>query len=512
MPEVCAVSVSPTSRLLGSARDGRRTCGRTVFFFQCRCRGNHHGVASQRLGIARIVGEGHDHLDGLARVSRHQGVCGVRCAEYAHVARPAAGDPLVGEVRVVQPVGVRNAGGLRRQRLAYLGSARDGRRTCGRTVFIGTLRAGHSRGRRVRELPPVLALRADRPGDPALAPRRQRDRHVPAGVGLHRHLEEVAPVVHPAAPRHAAPGHRERILAQRAEADPDVLAERHPEADRARAVVLRRHAHEARRQRRRFGRGSRRSDGLGMPGPRADTVRVHRLDPVNVAFVRLHGVVRVPGSSGTGVVLDGDEPVRRVYLGVAPQHLVMGNAVVVGRVPGQRYRLVRRHGAQSRWPGGDGFRSRRSDGLGMPGPRADTVRVHRLDPVNVVFVRLHGVVRVPGSSGTGVVLDGDEPVRRVYLGVAPQHLVMGNAVVVGRVPGQRYRLVRRHGAQSRWPGGARAVLRCGRCAGKGQEQCGYDEKQDGGPLCSAVRLARWVGGLEVPRPRGRGEGRFSRLG
>ena len=54
--------------------------------------------------------------------------------------------------------------------------------------------------------------------------------------------------VHAPSARDPSAGHRERILAQAAEADPDVLAEGDPEADPALAVVLRRHAHEARRQ------------------------------------------------------------------------------------------------------------------------------------------------------------------------------------------------------------------------------------------------------------------------
>ena len=112
-------------------------------------------------------------------------------------------------------------------------------------------RAGHRRRGRVGELPAVLPLGADRTRDPALAARRQRDGHLAVPVRLDRHLEEIAPVVHAPAPRHPAPGHRERVLAQAAVADPDVLAERHPEGERALPVMRLRHALERRRQRRR---------------------------------------------------------------------------------------------------------------------------------------------------------------------------------------------------------------------------------------------------------------------
>ena len=64
-----------------------------------------------------------------------------------------------------------------------------------------THRAPHHRRGAVGQLPPVLPLRADRTRDPALAPRRQRDRHVPVRVGPHRHPEQVAPPVHPLAAR-----------------------------------------------------------------------------------------------------------------------------------------------------------------------------------------------------------------------------------------------------------------------------------------------------------------------
>ena len=97
-----------------------------------------------------------------------------------------------------------------------------------------------------------------------LAARRQRDRHLALALGLDRHLEEIAPVVHAPAPRHPAPAHRERVLAQAPVADPDVLAERHPEAERARAVMRLRETHERRRQRRRRLRSlDRRRSALG---------------------------------------------------------------------------------------------------------------------------------------------------------------------------------------------------------------------------------------------------------
>ena len=62
---------------------------------------------------------------------------------------------------------------------------------------------------------------------------------------------------------------------------------------------------------------------------------VHRLDPVDVALLRLHGVVGVTGGVGAGVGVDGDELADLVDFAVAPQYLVVGDAVVVRVVPAQ---------------------------------------------------------------------------------------------------------------------------------------------------------------------------------
>ena len=78
--------------------------------------------------MAEVVGEGHLDLEGLAQVGVDQGVGARILARNVRLVRAVHPDPLVRVGGAGQPVGVGNAGGDRRQRLAHLRRARDGRR------------------------------------------------------------------------------------------------------------------------------------------------------------------------------------------------------------------------------------------------------------------------------------------------------------------------------------------------------------------------------------------------
>ena len=77
--------------------------------------------------MAEVVGEGHPHLEGLAQVGVDQDV-GARILARNVRLRAVHPDPLVRVGGAGQPVGVGNARGRGRQRLAHLRRARDGRR------------------------------------------------------------------------------------------------------------------------------------------------------------------------------------------------------------------------------------------------------------------------------------------------------------------------------------------------------------------------------------------------
>ena len=103
--------------------------------------------------MAEVVGEGHPHLEGLAQVGVAQGV-GARILARNVGLRAVHPDPLVRVIGGGQPVGVGNARGRGRQRLAHLGRARDGRR-----ARRGDVR--HSRERRRRRAGACLLAAQD---------------------------------------------------------------------------------------------------------------------------------------------------------------------------------------------------------------------------------------------------------------------------------------------------------------------------------------------------------------
>ena len=89
--------------------------------------------AGERLGMAEVVVEAHPHLEGLAQVGVDQGV-GARILARNVGLRAVHPNPLVRVGGAGQPVRIHDAGGDRRQRLAHLGRARDGRRARRRGV------------------------------------------------------------------------------------------------------------------------------------------------------------------------------------------------------------------------------------------------------------------------------------------------------------------------------------------------------------------------------------------
>ncbi len=84
--------------------------------------------AGQRLGVAGVVGEAHPHLDRRALVGRHQRVGARRRPGDVRLGAVVHPDPLVRVADAGQPVGIHDAGGVRRQRLPDLRRARDRRR------------------------------------------------------------------------------------------------------------------------------------------------------------------------------------------------------------------------------------------------------------------------------------------------------------------------------------------------------------------------------------------------
>ena len=125
---------------LGGAGDGGRTCGRVVGRRGSRGHRARPG-AGELLVVAGVVGEGHPHFDGLARVGGNKGVA----AGGGAVDLGVVGEPLVGEGSVVEAVIVGYAGGVGGEGLAHLGGAGDGGQPGGRGV--GRRR---SRGHRAR--------------------------------------------------------------------------------------------------------------------------------------------------------------------------------------------------------------------------------------------------------------------------------------------------------------------------------------------------------------------------
>ena len=256
-----------------------------------------------------------------------------------------------------------------------------------------------------------------------------------------------------------------------------------------------------------------------------------RQNPVRVERLRLQAAFGVARLLRLGVAHDdrrqrGRSPVlgpqdhvaqRRVALGRRPlqRHGVMGHVRQLQRLHvghavslverragtgGAAHRTIRRALVRSALPVAvrlrrrRGFRcrrrcrrrwrvrllrgSRRGVGPGELGPFADTVLVHGLDPVHAALLRLHAVVGVARRRRAGVGVDGYELAGVVDVAVPPQHLVMGDAGVVGVVPGQVNAVVGRLGGQSRGLIRYGAVLGLNRCAGEGQEQGGKGDEQD----------------------------------
>ena len=201
MPVVAAVSVSSTCAV-------PVIVGAPVAGGVGRHRRDHRrrGRAGAHLGIAGVVGEAHLHLDRLALVGGDQGVGARR--RPGDVGLGAVGlhpDPLVGVADAGHPVGVHDAGGDCRQRLAHLRRARDRRRprrgTVGAAVHLVTGPAAphavRQRGRNLRRL-----------ADDALA-RVQHDRPAARRPG-HRHVVEDVDAVVVLVRRHHGVGEHQR--------------------------------------------------------------------------------------------------------------------------------------------------------------------------------------------------------------------------------------------------------------------------------------------------------------
>ena len=91
--------------------------------------------AGECLFVARVVGKADTlTLMVVALVGVGQRVGAARRARYVRVRRPVVPYPLVAVRNAGQPVGVRDAGGARRQRLPHLRRPADGRRSGGRRV------------------------------------------------------------------------------------------------------------------------------------------------------------------------------------------------------------------------------------------------------------------------------------------------------------------------------------------------------------------------------------------
>ena len=104
-----------------------------------RLGGRHRGScrAGQRLPVVSVISKADLHLDCLALIGFNQGVarpCGML---DVRVCTTVVSYPLVAEGHIGQPVGVRDARGVRRQGLPHLGVAADCRRTRGRCVLGG---------------------------------------------------------------------------------------------------------------------------------------------------------------------------------------------------------------------------------------------------------------------------------------------------------------------------------------------------------------------------------------
>ena len=117
----------------------RRRLRRRLLIGDDQGRGGQLRVAGQRLGVARIVGEGDPHLDGFALVVAGHGVGGAcRSLDVG-----AGADPLVGEDRAGQTVLVLDAVCGRGQRLAGLHRPGDARPARRRAVRPLAHRGGH---------------------------------------------------------------------------------------------------------------------------------------------------------------------------------------------------------------------------------------------------------------------------------------------------------------------------------------------------------------------------------
>ena len=92
------------------------------------------GSAGQGLLVAAAVGEGHPDPDRPALVGCCEGIGRAGRTLHIRIGCSVTGYPLVGERFAAQTVGVGNAGDARRQCLAHLRRATDGRRAGGRAV------------------------------------------------------------------------------------------------------------------------------------------------------------------------------------------------------------------------------------------------------------------------------------------------------------------------------------------------------------------------------------------
>ena len=122
------------------------------------------GRAGQGLLVAAAVGEGHSDLDGPALVGGYELVGRAGRILHIRIGCSVTGYPLVGERLAAQTVGVGDAGDVRRQRLAHLRRAADGRRAGCRSCWMpfqaqpspspsprpGRTRCGRSPGTRTR--------------------------------------------------------------------------------------------------------------------------------------------------------------------------------------------------------------------------------------------------------------------------------------------------------------------------------------------------------------------------
>ena len=122
------------------------------------------GGGGQRCLVPLVVGDDDPHLDGLTLVAGQQGISGARSPRDVRI----VAQPLIAVGDVGQPVRVGDARGVRRQHLAHLGRAGDGRFPgCGRvgSPLLLDSKANRIRGRTGQR---CLVPRVVDDGDPHL--------------------------------------------------------------------------------------------------------------------------------------------------------------------------------------------------------------------------------------------------------------------------------------------------------------------------------------------------------